>query len=201
MELHEMKNVWASVDARLKENEMLNKRIVQEMLHKKSNKSHNKLINTEFLNIIECLVAIPLSIWLINYRFENFLFPKILFITVIVISIFEIIRVSYILKKYLLKIDFSKSVKDNMHYINKFTIYHRKRKMTYYLVMTPVISLLGILSFYELKVVSFHSWTILLVGLAVATVVAYWTYQKIYDANIQSIKKSLEELEELKEID
>ncbi len=198
MELEELKNVWTSVDERLKENEMLNKRMVQEMLNNKSNKSLNKLVNTEMFNIIVLLLALPLCIWLLNFRFGNFLFPKIMFVVVIAVSIFGIVWGGYTLKKYLLKIDFSKSIKDNMYYVNKFAIYYRKSKTISYFVIIPVVSALGILSYYELKA-PFHLWIFLFVCLTIGVVTTFWIYKKIYDVNIQSIKKSLEELKELEE--
>jgi len=198
MELDDLKEVWASVNERLKENEMLNKRMVQEMLSNKSNRSLNKLVNTEVFNIVVLLSVMPLCIWLLSCRFQNFLFPKIMFLVVIVISIFGIIWGGYTLIKYLLKIDFSKSVKDNMFYVNKFAIYYRKGKMVNYLVIIPVISLLGILSYYELKA-TFYMWVSLSVGLIIGIGITYWMYRRIYDANIQSILKSLDEIRELKE--
>jgi len=198
MDLNELQNAWASVDERLKENEMLNKRIVQEMLSNKSNKSLNKLINTELFSIIGLLLVIPLCIWALNYRFLNSLFPKLIFVVVLIISIIGIIWSSYTLKKYLLKIDFSKSIKDNMYYVNNFFIYYRKSKMINYYIIIPIISVLMILSYYELKA-PFHLWIFLFVALTIGIIVTFWMYKKIYDVNIQSIQKSLEELSELKE--
>ena len=198
MDLDELKNAWASVDERLKGSEMLNKRIVQEMLSDKSNKSLNKLVNYEMFNIILLLLVIPLCIWMFNTRLINFLFPKILMVTGILFSVFEIILRSYILKKYLLKMDFFKSIKENIYYVNKFSIYYKKWKMITYCIIIPIVSLLCILCYYELKA-SFHVWIFLFAALIVGFLLTYWTYKKVYDVNIQSIQKSLEELSELKE--
>ena len=199
MDLNELKNAWASVDERLKGNEMLNKRIIQGMLSDKSNKSLNKLVNTEIINIILLLLVIPFWIWLFNFHLLGNLFSlKTLSLVGIAVSVFGIICGGYTLKKYLLKIDFSKSIKDNMHYVNKFTIYYRKGKMINYFCITPVFSLLGILVYYELEA-PFYLWIFLFVILTIAIVTTYWIYKKIYDVNIQSIQKSLEELKELEE--
>jgi len=198
MELEELKNTWAALNARLKDNELLNKQIVQGMLNDKTNKSLNKLVNYEMIGIIVLLLVIPLCIWALNYRFEKFLFPKILIVFAMAISIFGIIWGGYTLKKYLLKIDFSQSLKENMFYINKFAIYYGKSKMISYFFVIPVISLLGILSYYELKA-PFHLWIFLFVALTIGIITTYWIYKKVYDTNIQSIQKSLEELKELEE--
>ena len=199
MDLDELKTAWTSIDERLKENEMISKRMVQEMLNGKSNKSLNKLINIEVFNIITLLLAIPLCIWMLTFsHLKIFFFPKVLFVVVIAVSIFAIIYGSYALKKYLLKIDFFKSVKENMYYVNNFIIYYKRSKMINYIVVIPVFSLLGVLSYYELKV-PFYLWIFLFVMLIIAIAGTYWTYKRIYDKNILSIQKSLEELSELEE--
>ena len=198
MDLDELQNAWASVDERLKGSEMLNKRIVQEMLSDKSNKSLNKLVNYEMFNIIGCLLVIPLCIWLFNTHYLNFLFPRLIFAVALVVTTFGGIWSSYTLKKYLLKMDISKSIKDNIYCLNKFIIYYRKSKIISYYIIIPVFVALGILSYYELKA-PFHLWIFLFIGLTIGILLTYWTYKKIYDINIQSIQKSLEELSELKE--
>jgi len=196
MEFEELKNAWTVLDEQLKKNETLNKRLVQEMLCNKSNKSLNKLMNLEVLNIIILFLAIPLCIWLFNYRFTNFLFPKILFAVAVAVSIFGIILSCYTLKKYFMKIDFANNIGDNILCLNKYNILYRKGKMINYFFIIPVFSVLGILSYYELKV-SFHLWIFLFVALTIGIGLTYWAYKKIYDTSILSIKKSLEELKEL----
>ena len=199
MELDELKNTWMVLDGQLKKNEMLNKRIIQEMLYKKSNKSLSRLINSDFWGIPILLLIIPLCIWEYNYPFfKNTLSPKILFIVCIVTCIIGTILACYKILKYLMKIDFTQSVKNNMHYVNKYAIMIKYEKIISYLVLIPVFSLLSILSYYELKV-TISLWIFLTVALILAVIATYWSYKKIYDSNIQSIKKSLEELEELKE--
>ena len=201
MELEELKTVWASVDERLKENEMLNKRMVQEMLYKKSNKSLNWLINTEIINNIVLLLTIPLCIFLYHLPvYKHLISPKILFITVIVGCIFGSTWSLYTLKKYLLKIDFSKSIKDNMYYLNNFNIYFKRGKIISYYVIIPVLYILGIWGYFELKA-PFYLWIFLVIMFILGIFGTYWLNKKIYDTNIQSIKKSIEELEELKELD
>ena len=97
-----------------------------------------------------------------------------------------------------MKIDFSNIVKDNIQHVNKYTIFYKKSKLFFYFAVMPVFSLLGILGYYELKA-PFYMWIFLFVALTAGTLISYWVYTKIYDVNIQSIKKSLEELDELRE--
>ena len=199
MELDELKNTWTVLDEQLKKNEMLNKRIIQEMLHKKSSKSLNLLINTDFWSMLAQLLAIPFCIWLYNNPIsKNNFFPKILSVVLIVFIILASIWDCYKIFKYLFKIDFTKIVKDNMQLVNKYAIFIKYEKIVGYFVVFPVFYLLGILCYYELNA-TLSLWIFLVVVFISATAVVYWAYKKIYDSNIQSIKKSLEELEELKE--
>jgi hypothetical protein len=198
MELHELKDTWTVLDEKKKKNEMLNKQIIKEMLQKKSNKSLNRLINTDFVNLALCLLAIPVSIWGYHKEsFANLLFPKILF-AVIGITMILVLIWSYFPLKNLIKIDFSKSIKNNMYHINKYTINLKKEKIAVYFGFIPIYVILGILCYYEFKVDFLH-WTLLIVGCLFGTVMTYWMYKRIYDSSIQSIKQSLEELEELED--
>ena len=199
MELDELKNTWTVLDEQLKKNEMLNKRIIQEMLYKKSNKSLSWLINTDFWTMLTQLLAIPICIWLYNNPiFRNNFIPNILFIFLIITMILASVGDCYRILKYLIKVDFAKSVNNNMHYVNKYAIWIKKEKIVSYFIVIPFLSLLGILYYYEVKA-TLSLWIFLVVALTFAIAVTYWAYKKIYDSNIQSIKKSLEELEELKE--
>ena len=198
MELDELKNTWTVLDEQLKKNEMLNKRIIREMLYKKSNKSLSWLMNGDFLGATVFLV-IPIFIWMYNdHRFANIISVKVLSIVGIVTCILGSVWSFYKILKYLVKIDFTNIVKDNIHLVNKYAILIKYEKIISYFVVIPVIYLLGILGYYELKV-SLFLWIFLIIAFIFGVLITYWSYKKIYDSNILSIKKSLEELDELKE--
>ena len=195
MELHELKNTWTVLDEQLKKNETLNKQIIQEMLHKKSNKSLNRLINTGFFNLSLWLLGVPASIWGYHLpRFENFLFPKILFAVIFITCILVAIWSCYQLRN-LMKIDFSKGVKDNTYSVNKYIILLKKEKMAVYFGLTPIYFILGILCYAEFRV-DFSYWVFLTVAGIFGILLSYWMYKRIYDTNIQVIKQSLQEMGE-----
>jgi len=197
MDLHELKNTWTVLDEQLKKNEMLNKQIIQEMLQKKSNKSLNKLVNTDFINLIIWLLVIPASIWCYHLpKFEGFIFPKILFAVIIITSIPIIIWGGFQLR-HLLNIDLSKSVKDNMSSVGRYTIMLKKEKIAVYFGLIPIYCILGILCYVETRA-SFLYWMFLIVACIFVVLTTYWAYKRFYDANVQVIKRSLEELDELK---
>ncbi|MCL2040476.1 MAG: hypothetical protein FWG84_00360 [Bacteroidales bacterium] len=191
-ELNELKNTWTVLDEQLKKNETLNKQILQTMLHKKSNKSLSKLSNTDFISAILLLLFIPFCIWLYNsLYFGVFLSVKILSITGIALCIIWLMWYYYKLK-YLMKIDFSKNVKDNMFCVNRYEIMIKYEKIASY-IQALVIAFLCAFCYYEFQV-GVSLWTFLFVCMTIGAVISYWVYRKIYDINIQSIKKSLESL-------
>ena len=200
MELNELKNTWTTLEKQLKKNETLNKQLLLGMLHKKSDKSLNKLVNMDFIGIIIGFLVIPAAIWLYfvrNYYYGNLLSVKIL--SVVLVAVAAILIIWYYFKlKHLKKIDFSKSIKENMSCVTKYAIMVKQEKMASYFILTPVLYFLGIYCYYELKAdVSY--WTLLIVAFIVGVILAVWSYKKIYDTNIQSIKLNLGELKELEE--
>jgi len=197
MELDELKNTWTVLDEQLKKNETLNKQILQEMVHKRSNKSLSKLTNTEFIGIIIALVSIPFFIWLYStFLFESMLSVKILTIACTVYIVISLIWSLYKLRK-LMKIDFSKNVKDSYFCINKYNIMIKQEKIAIS-ILAPVLVLLVAFCFYEIHV-GVSLWTFLVVWITILTVITFWIYKNIYDPHVQSIKKGLEELKELTE--
>jgi len=198
MELEELKNRWTVLEEQLKKNETVNKKVIHEMLHKKSNKSLSRLINTSFANLIGWLIAIPFSLWCYNLpRFENYIFPKILMIAILISAIIAVIWYYFPLNN-LLKIDFSKHLKNNLYHINKYSIMIKNEKIFTYFGLIPLYYILGVLCYYEFNAKFFY-WTFLVIAFIVGVVMTYWLYKKLIDSNIQSIKQSLEELKELKE--
>ena len=198
MELSELKNTWVVLEEQLKKNEMLNKQIIQEVLQKKSSKSLNRLINIDFVGLVVMLLAIPACIWLYNIPWlENILSTKIFSIVMTVICILAAIWYAYKLN-YMMKINISNNVKDNMYCVNKYAIMLKKEQLATYFGLLPIVALLGAFCYYELKA-SFSLWVFLIVALTVGIVGEYWLYKRLYDTNIQSIKKSLDEMKELEE--
>jgi hypothetical protein len=98
--------------------------------------------------------------------------------------------------KYLMKIDFFGNIKSNIFYVNKYNIMIQREKISGY-IFTVFVSFLLMFLYYEFHA-PFSLWIFLMVVIAVAFITAYWVYKRIYDNNIQSIKRSLDELEELR---
>ncbi|MDR0864502.1 MAG: hypothetical protein LBO74_06170 [Candidatus Symbiothrix sp.] len=195
MELDELKNVWASLDERLNKQEMLKGSILKEMLQSKTTKTVSKLINLDISSICVLLVAIPLCVFIIE-RVKSVFWGNV---TIIFTAIFSFIYLIWAIYKLhgLMKIDFSKSINDNIYYMNRYNIHIKWDKIAS-LVYIPIFVLLGILTYAENKV-SVTLWIFLICVLLLAILLTYWSWKLIYDKNIASIRKSLEELKELEE--
>jgi len=194
-ELNELKNTWTVLDEQLKKNETLNKQILQAVLHKQSNKSLSRLSNTDFISVIILLLVIPFCIWLYNsLYFRIFLSVKILSVTGIIFSVMGLILYYYKLK-YLIKMDFSNNVKDNMFCVNRYEIMIKYEKIASY-IQLPIIASLVAFCYYEFRA-GFLSWTFLFVCVAIGVAITFWMFKKFYYTHVQSIKKSLEEMKQL----
>ena len=194
MELHELKNTWTVLDEQLKNNGLLNKQIIQEMLHKKSNKALTKLINIDVVCLIGLLILLPYFVWVYNI-YGVFLSFKMLSITTMVVILFGIIR-SFLKLKLLMKIDFSNSIKETTYVIIKYHNMIKKIKLFVLYILFPLMILLAAVCLYELSV-PFISWVLLSVSFTIGVLI-FVLKTKVYSTNIKTIKQSLEELDELK---
>ena len=198
MELDELKKTWTSVDERLKKNESLKDSIILEMMKSKANKSVNRLINFDIFSIIICALAIPYFVYIYNFeRFNKFLSFNILMIFTIIYCI--VCVVWYFFKIHgLMKIDCSKSLRNNIYFANRYKIQLKREKLLMYVIAIPVIMILVTVFFAENKA-NTYQWTVLSCAGIVALVVTYFTYKRLYDKNIETILQSLDEIKELEE--
>jgi glucan phosphoethanolaminetransferase (alkaline phosphatase superfamily) len=195
MELEEFKNVWASLDERLNKQEKLKESIIKEMMQSKANKSVSKLLSFDIISLFVCLFVIPILIWL--YHSQIHLPQKTTFIyTMFVIIAYGFCAGAFNIK-YLMKMDFTKSVAHNFLYINKYKKLVGKEKIA----EVPVILVVCFLCIYQYAAlhVSAWLWAFLICGLISAILFTVYSNKKIYDNNIHTIQKSLEELKELEE--
>ena len=198
MELQELKNQWTSVDEKLKKQEVLNTRMVEEVLKKKSKGALSWLMYREKRDITIAFVMILLAVLFLNNDFVSiFVFLPLLVIAGIAIYFTEIICGSYVLIKYLTKIDFSKNIHDNSLFIVKYKNFTRKYKMVEYIIFIPVTFLLLALFLYESNA-GILWWVFSFVVLLMVTSFTVWFY-KATEKDIKTIKESLAELNELEE--
>ena len=197
MELEELKNIWASVDERLKKQEILEENIIKEMNRKKTNKSLNALQWSEFIGIPILLTVISLIV----YKYGQFGgTSRIWDISILIFFVICIILFPYILYKIylLMRVDLSGNIKNNLFCINKFAIIVKKERLIFWRFFLPLCVGVPIPWLIEVGT-STALWTVYICLVVFGALFGYWSYKKIYDKNIQIIKKSLEELKELEE--
>jgi len=198
MELEELKTAWASVDERLKKQEILKESIIKEMIYSKANKSLKKLFLDESISILLLLLLIPFLV----YAYGKFGGKNIWWdTTVIGTVVFCIVYSPFLIYKVfiLMKIDISENIKDNLFNVNRYKIL-KKREKNGTIILGPLLYILVCLVFVKLKA-NIVLWTFWICILVFFILYSYWYYNKFCKKNIQSIQKSLEELEELKELD
>ena len=198
MELEELKTVWASVDERLKKQEIMKESIIREIIFGKINKSLNKLFWNESISIPILLLLFPFLVyWYGKFGGKDILRDSI----VIFAGIFCIVFLPILVYRIylLMKINISGNIKDNLFYLNRYNIQIKREKYSMAFIV-PVLYFFISLWFVKVKA-NATLWAIWICLIIFVILLSYWSYNKFYNKNIQSIQKNLEELEELKELD
>ena len=196
MELEELKNNWQLLNEKLNKRDVLKEKIIREMLCTKSNKSLSKLINTEIVSLTICFLSIPFFAYLKSI--ENIVIPFADAFWIFMIVYCVICAVWYLYKLNILsKMDFMKDIGSNLRLINKFNIRIRQEKMTMFIVF-PILSAWCIYAYAMLNA-NVVLWTFLACILLFGVFIGIVIYKRIYDKNIQTIQRSLDELKELDE--
>ena len=133
MELDELKNTWMVLNNRLQMNEVLNDRIIEEMLQSKTNKALKSLSNFEWIQAFGMILGLPFLIFMYNKHLSEvnpkvFLMFKYLMIFCI-LSLFVHIPFQ-IWKLYtLMQIDFSGIINKNIKRIERYNIQIKREKI------------------------------------------------------------------------
>ncbi|MDD3787749.1 MAG: hypothetical protein PHO94_03535 [Petrimonas sp.] len=197
MELDELRKTWTALDNRLKENNSLNERVILEMVEKKANKSISKLIFWDGFSIVAFLILIPVIAYFLNLHHGKLLFWDIamtyLLVNLVIGAIWYYIKV-----QGLMKLDVNKNISSNVFYVNKYNIQIKREKFIMNYIIGPPIAILFVLTYLEAKA-SLALWVFLVCALVLASLSTYWGYKRFYQKNIESIRKSLDEIKNLKE--
>ncbi|WP_279123774.1 hypothetical protein [Alistipes indistinctus] len=197
MDLEEMKERWAALNDRLERTEMLQESVIRELVQTKGEKSVSRLINWETFGFVVTILIIPYSIY-VYHRFGGHFAMWDLFIRVaIVVDGLLVLWTGY--KLYgLMKIDFTKVVKENILRVNRYTVQITREKIFTAAIIGPLFVILSVVMSIEMKAPDFI-WGVLF-GVVVATTVAcYWLYKRVFDKNIRRLQESLAVIEEVGE--
>jgi len=194
MDLENLKSQWSAMNDRMEKQEILKEKILFQMLNAKSDKSLNRLLAYEVISLIFSVLFIPLLLYI--YYEKGMETYRPVFLGAIIFLIICVIW--YGIKVLVLsKIDFAKTLKNNLLYINKYSIYIKYEKLFMYYILIPVIFVCC--TFYYIKLhATLYSWIFAsCVGLAAIFFTVY--FYQLYKKNISTIQQNLEELRELEE--
>jgi hypothetical protein len=194
METEDLKNRWSSLEEQLKKQEIFNKLVAKELLQAKSNKALSRLMTSEVLGAIVLPIVIPAIIYALGMK-KN---PLEYYFLYCMIGFCVAGFFWQLWKIYdLMQIDFSNTLSNNARYTNKYNIKIKKEKILM-LFLIPALALSVIYAYAKSNVPALI-WAIMICTFICAILYTYWGYKRLYDKNIASILKSLEELKELEE--
>lgn len=196
MELDELKNTWAALDKRLKENNTLNEVIILKMIQVKVEKTLNRLIFWDIFSVFILIAVIPVIVYWLDKYSGRLLFGDIAVIYGGIICVVSAIWYIYKIRE-LIKIDVTENIRDNIYYTNKYAVLVKREKLIMAFV-GPSIALLCVAAYAEAKV-SVSLWILLGCMFVLASLITAWSYKRLYQKNIDSILKSLGEIKELEE--
>jgi len=196
MEIDELKNAWSVLDSILMKNKSLQSTIIKEMLQSKVNKSLKRLINFELMGAVICFIMFPVLFFIWGKMRHN-IFADITIYVGGVILLIGWVAQPY--KLFLLsKIDFSKAIAENVRFVQRYNLFIKKEKMYTYSII-PIVFGLVFVAFGSFGKIEIWRWAAVISGLVFTALMSFWQYRKIYNANIQSIMHSLDELKEIGE--
>jgi hypothetical protein len=194
MNLDNLKSEWSAMNDRMEKQEILKEKMFCQILNTKSERSLNRLVAYEVISLIASILFIPALLYMFNRTGMEFVR------TVIVgaIVLLGICVVWYGIKVFVLsKIDFTKTLKNNLFYINKYAVYIKYEKLIGYYFIIPLCVLVDIIYYLKLHV-TLYSWLFLsCIGIAAILFTVY--FYRLYNKNISTIQQNLEELRELEE--
>ena len=196
MELEELKNTWTALDNKLGKKEILNDRIVKEIVQSNTHKALNLLNRYEFFSAMLCFIALPFLVFMFGRVIRT------LWVDVMVYSFLVLIFILCITqscKLWLLwRIDLNSSVSENIKHFRKYQLFIQREKMSHY-ISIPVLFTIIIIAFLSTGQIELWRWVAIISAMISSILITVWQYKTIYGTKIRAIKKNLDELKELEE--
>lgn len=199
MELDDIKTAWASLDERLNKQGSIKESILRELICSKGNKSLNRLLNYEWLGLIFVVLAIPIIPFIMHIASDAF--NTVSTVILLLFEVFVLFGLGAQIWKIrtLGKISYSEKVKDNVESLNKYNLFVKKEKILVVVVFVLLVIFFISRKYFDgFKIDITHAvqyFTLIAIGL----VLCIWQYKRMYLKNIDSVRKSLDELKELED--
>lgn len=202
MELEEMKKLWQEHDNLLKENKMLNEKLISTMLKDKSKTAISSMVNFEYLGAAVCTLLLLLYLTLIHTAFVNTLMTVCYFISLAFI-ITSLAMCIYKIQT-LNRIDLaSGSVSDTARKMELFRLFITKERIASLflspaLIFTLVVVFARWVKHEDIFDFSTSYITRIVLGSIVAIIALAVTYSRLYFRNIKQITDNLQEIEKFR---
>lgn len=190
MNLDEMKNSWNVLNERLEQNEILNKRIIEEMVASKTKSAYDSIYNQELRGlyiILLCgLIVLPVNRFLgINMKLSSF----ILLETVMFLALLFQLVILYSLSKF--KLNYMK--------VNELTrtVLKYRRFYSYNKKYGTILGLGSVIVFMisESKITNPYAFLPVLAVMIIGCIYSY-TKLKLHEQKIKEVEQGLAELKE-----
>ena len=190
MNLDEMKNSWNVLNERLEQNEILNKRIIEEMVASKTKSAYDSIYNQELRGlyiILLCgLIVLPVNRFLgINMKLSSF----ILLETVMFLALLFQLAILYSLSKF--KLNYMK--------VNELTrtVLKYRRFYSYNKKYGTILGLGSVIVFMisESKITNPYAFVPVLTVMIVGCIYSY-TKMKQHEQKIKEVEQGLAELKD-----
>lgn len=194
MELDDLKQNWLLLNKRLEENEVLNKKIIREMIKKRTTSAYDKLLNMELISLMFIIICIPALLIAANTVRNPP--PQIWFIGLeiafVMAAIWETIKIGW-LKKFDLE-------KKDIYQLSNIIHTYRNWIFKEYMITVPLVMIVLIVRFIHVNGQSYPVFTITWVSvLVILPIYAFVCYRFFYKKYFNHIQKSLDELKDFKE--
>ena len=196
MELEELKNTWAELDNRLKENKLMNKTIIMEMAQNKAEKLIDKSINQGMLNVVGMFILSPFMFYIYVRYGGKLILADVLMIYIAIVCFLNAFWCAYKVS-ILMKVDFSKAISNNIYYTNKYNIQFNRELIATIVFIGPSLVIPAIIV-YTVSRVSIYLWAFFAFILLAGLLLAYFGVKK-HNKNMASILKSMNEIKALEE--
>lgn len=194
MELDDLKQNWELINKRLQENEVLNKRIIKEMITKRTTSAYNKLLNIEIISLIIMIILIPTFLIISQTVKYPPALPWIvsLAILAIFITIWIIIKIHW-LKKFNIE---QKDIYQLARIIQTYRSWILKENY----ILVPLFMIFLIVRFVVVHAQNIPWFATLIISVIIfLPLCGFANYHFFYKKQFNNIQKSLRELNEFKE--
>ena len=190
MEFEELKNNWNALSERLSANEILNKRIIKDMIVQRAETSLAKLQKYDILMALGTLLLAGF-VWYMSSRAALSTFTVVLMIVFLLINtVWNVYKGMYLNRMQVMSVD--------LFCLQKSVVNYRRFLFWEIVLSLPIVILiLGVVIFCNKSAQNTSAIVVFAIAAFVlAPLLAYIEYKFVYQKRLRELEKSMEELKE-----